>query len=58
MEGMNILPLLLRLWRSVLKCIQDIALQQLLIRDPHLNWVSRWTVLSVPEVMRVDTLNF
>ena len=49
-------PLLLCFGCSVFQCIQNIALEKLLIRHPHLNWVARWTVFTIPKNQIFKTL--
>ncbi len=40
--------LLLRLWRSVVKSIEDVVLQQLLVRHPDFDGLAGRAVLAVP----------
>jgi len=43
-------PFLLRLRRTMLQCIENIALEQLLVRHSDFDGHVRWAVFTVPDI--------
>jgi len=49
-------PFLLSLRRTMLQCVEYVALEQLLIRHSDLDWHVCWTVFTVPVMQQMSKL--